>query len=460
MKKLALAVLAFFALATYGYAQDVASEDFDRPETEAPQYGRRILINKFSENWEISARIGTQAYLGEYVFPRKIFQFKDWWTFPAFDFGIQKWGTNSIGLAIGFTMSPFKSLYSVGKDGIGERKTATFSRLDDPLYTTTKDGGSYYLASGRMGNVYMSAIFNLSNLFGGYKASRFYVAVFSVGGGIMFPMSPTNYREICSSFNAGIVNKFRLADHLTLDIAIRGTLHDDMFNGVSYYTSMDYRNLSVDATIGGTIGLSYRFNWTKSSKKDAKGRPVNEEGWTTVDEIVTELPDYQNLKAEAVAATAAVAASTAALAAAEDRIIKQEKVIQDQETIIKENVKRETFTYRQLINFVIDTWKISNREKVAIMLAAEVIKEHPDAKFLVAGYADKQTATPAHNKMLSNNRANAVYNCLVNEFGVNPEQLDKVDYGGVDYMFFEDKQCSRSVLITTTDLLKGHEAAE
>jgi hypothetical protein len=51
--------------------------------------------------------------------------------------------------------------------------------------------------------------------------------------------------------------------------------------------------------------------------------------------------------------------------------------------------------------------------------------------------------------MLSRNRADAVYNALVNEFGVNPDQLVKDYKGGVDYMFYNMKELSRCVMITS-----------
>jgi hypothetical protein len=51
--------------------------------------------------------------------------------------------------------------------------------------------------------------------------------------------------------------------------------------------------------------------------------------------------------------------------------------------------------------------------------------------------------------MLSQNRADAVYNALVNEFGVDPNQLVKDYKGGVDYMFYNMKELSRCVMITS-----------
>ena len=101
------------------------------------------------------------------------------------------------------------------------------------------------------------------------------------------------------------------------------------------------------------------------------------------------------------------------------------------------------------INFIVDRWDISKKELINIHAVADLIKSTPNVKYLVCGYADKQTATPPHNLMLSQNRADAVYNALVNEFGVDPDQLVKDYKGGVDYMFYNMKELSRCVMITS-----------
>ena len=45
-------------------------------------------------------------------------------------------------------------------------------------------------------------------------------------------------------------------------------------------------------------------------------------------------------------------------------------------------------------------------------------------------------------------RAQNVYDILVNQFGVPASQLVKDSKGGVDYMYFNDEQMSRSVIIS------------
>lgn len=65
----------------------------------------------------------------------------------------------------------------------------------------------------------------------------------------------------------------------------------------------------------------------------------------------------------------------------------------------------------------------------------------------ISGYADKGTGSPATNERLSKARAEAIYNVLVNEFGVPASQLTTSHYGGVDNMYYDDPRLSRAVIV-------------
>ena len=52
------------------------------------------------------------------------------------------------------------------------------------------------------------------------------------------------------------------------------------------------------------------------------------------------------------------------------------------------------------------------------------------------------------NLWLAENRAKNVFKVLTEEFGVSPDQLVLDDKGGVDNMYYDDPQLSRSVIIT------------
>ena len=77
-----------------------------------------------------------------------------------------------------------------------------------------------------------------------------------------------------------------------------------------------------------------------------------------------------------------------------------------------------------------------------------MIKSTPEKKYSVIGYADKQTGTAEGNAVLAKNRAQNVYNVLVNQLGVPASSLVLDSKGGVDYMYYNDEQLSRSVIIS------------
>ena len=65
---------------------------------------------------------------------------------------------------------------------------------------------------------------------------------------------------------------------------------------------------------------------------------------------------------------------------------------------------------------------------------------------MVAGYADKDTGSEKRNVFLARKRAEVVFDCLVNEFGVSESQLKLDSFGGVGNLDYNDPRCSRSVL--------------
>jgi len=108
----------------------------------------------------------------------------------------------------------------------------------------------------------------------------------------------------------------------------------------------------------------------------------------------------------------------------------------------------EVVTFPYLVNFVVNTTDVVNREKVNLETIAQMIKATPNKKYNVIGYADKQTGTAEGNAQLAQGRAQNVYDILTKQYGVPASQLVKDSKGGVDYMYFNDEQLSRSVIIS------------
>ena len=118
----------------------------------------------------------------------------------------------------------------------------------------------------------------------------------------------------------------------------------------------------------------------------------------------------------------------------------------EKQIVTVDNSRIVTFPY--LVNFVVNTTDVVNREKVNLETVAAMIKATPEKKYSVIGYADKQTGTPEGNAKLASGRAQNVYDILVNQYGVPASQLVKDSKGGVDYMYMNDEQLSRSVIIS------------
>ena len=374
-----------------------------------------VFTNGFWHNWQLSAGIGTQMYYGDndWKVAKKV---PEMWVFPTVDLYLTKWISPSFGVGLGANWAPFKGLYQTKPGHSNNPREAnanfrpnkvTYYNDADPKYNSE----ALALQKGSYLDVFALAHANLMNLFGGYKPDRFFEIDFYAGGGVIFGFSESGNAP-SASYNTGFINTFRLNDQLRLMLNIRGALIGDDFDGEAYVDEPTKRhwlaNHKMDGILGATLGLTYNIGKEYSKWRLAERTSVYQYDKETI-----------------------------------------EKIVKETEYIEKPMPVAEVPEVWFHINFIVDRWDISKKELININAVADLIKSTPNTKYLVCGYADKQTATPAHNLMLSENRAKAVYNTLVNEFGVNPDQL-VMDYkGGVDYMFYNMKELSRCTMITS-----------
>ena len=379
-----------------------------------------VFTNGFWHNWQLSAGIGTQMYYGDndWKVAKKV---PEMWVFPTVDLYLTKWVSPSFGVGLGANWAPFKGLYQSTLHPYGDPNAPRYANGNflpekvtmytkaDPKYDyeglAVQNGGSYL-------DVFALAHANLFNLFGGYKPDRVFEIDAYAGGGVIFGFAkkPGNVHD--ASFNLGLMNSLRLTDQIRLLLNIRGAFIGDAFDGEDYPEEPTQKhwlaNHNFDGIFGATLGLTCNL-----------GKEYNK--WRLAERTSVYQYDKETI----------------------------EKIVKETEYIEKPMPVAEVPEVWFHINFIVDRWDISKKELININAVADLIKSTPNTKYLVCGYADKQTATPAHNLMLSENRAKAVYNTLVNEFGVNPDQL-VMDYkGGVDYMFYNMKELSRCTMITS-----------
>lgn len=374
-----------------------------------------VFTNGFWHNWQLSLGLGTQMYYGDndWKVAKKV---PEMFVFPAVDLYLTKWVSPSFGVGLGANWAPFKGLYQTkpGHSNNPREANANFRPDKVTLYTNADpkyNSEGLAVQKGSYLDVFALAHANLMNLFGGYKPDRFFEIDYYAGGGVIFGFSESGNAP-SASFNTGFINTFRLTEQLRLMLNIRGALVGDDFDGEAYMDEPTKKhwlaNHKMDGIAGATVGLTYNIGKEYSKWRLAERTSVYQYDKETIEKIVKE-------------------------------------VVEVEKEVAKPEVPEVWFH----INFIIDRWDISKKELINIHAVSDLIKSTPNTKYLICGYADKQTATPAHNLMLSENRAKAVYNVMVNEFGVNPDQL-VMDYkGGVDYMFYNMKELSRCTMITS-----------
>ena len=389
-----LAALAMAASCT-AWAQEtqtVQNGDF----TETVEYSTdkfKVETNRFWSNWFVSAGGGVNLYFGDHdkqvKFGKRLA--------PAVDVAIGKWFTPGIGVRFAYSGLSVKGATQTGIHSTGEEVPG-------------KGGYGYWLTKQKFNffNFHLDAMFNVSNLLFGYNPNRVYSLSPYVGLGVMKTNDTPKATEIAGHF--GLLNSFRLCDALDLNLDIRGTLVSDAFDGEAY-------GRGGEGMLSATVGLTYKFK---------------KRGWDKAKTVVR----IDNRAINALRQQLADAE------AENDRL--KRALAEGNRQKAKEIVTKAS---ANLVTFSIGKATLSNEARANLSLLAEAIKAgDKSVVYTITGYADAGTGSKRINERLSKRRAEAVFNCLVKEFGVSESQL-RVDHkGGVDNMFYDDPRLSRAVI--------------
>ena len=439
MKKIILLIAAVsFVASSSAFAQKIVQED-DKTctvveETETPEgkvvtttvYEKnRVLTNGFWHNWTLGGAIGAQLYYGDNDW--KVANWTEMITCPALDFYLTKWASPCFGVGIGLSGFQFKGLYQSADTRMDAHfKTGDLYKDAAPVYdyeVLARQKGNYF-------NAYALAHADLGNIFFGYKPDRFFDIDAYAGGGIAYGFGD-DYNFPGATFNLGLANLFRLSNRLQLMVNVRGAFIDDDFDGEAYVKEPTMKHVKANHKLDGNFGITAGLNWKLGKEKS---------GW----ELASRVSEVRYNDKDAAAAEARANELAKQLADAQNANGDLQNMIKELQS---HHYLKEIPECWFHINFVIDKWEIVKREMINLQSVSELIKSTPSVKYLICGYADKQTATPEHNVMLSKNRVEAVYNALVNELGVDPAQLVTDYKGGVDYMFYNQPEFSRCVMI-------------
>lgn len=260
------------------------------------------------------------------------------------------------------------------------------------------------------------ALLNLSNWIGGYREDRVYYAKLFAGFGVSI-VNVNNSASAGFAFDAGLINTFRVCKALDINLELKGILNAgrDMPRGIDALAGKYGQIYSA------TLGLTYRFNkrnWDKAYSQEE------------VDGYLAAIAAMEAGLADAHRNEGKLAERLAAQKAATDQALK------DNEALKAELAKRKTSVVSaSALFFNFDSAKLLDRAKASMQILQEVIKAAPkDQVFTIVGHADAKTGSPEYNQKLSERRAKAVYDYLV-EQGVNPNQLTWKGVGSSQNIF-------------------------
>ncbi len=263
---------------------------------------------------------------------------------------------------------------------------------------------------------HVDGVLNLSNWFGGYREDRVYYAKLFAGFGVnvvdINESTGTGFAAV-----GGLINTFRVCKQLDINLELKGVLAagNDMPAAIAAVAGKYGQIYSA------TLGLTYRFN-----KRDWNKAYSQEE----IDGYLAAIAALEKGLADAHRNEAKLAERLAAQKAATDQALK------DNEALRAELAKRKNAVISSTaLFFNFDSAKLLDRAKSSMQILKETIAQAPKSQvFTIVGHADAKTGSPEYNQKLSEKRAKAVYEYLI-EQGVNKDQLTWKGVGSSQNIF-------------------------
>ena len=260
------------------------------------------------------------------------------------------------------------------------------------------------------------AVINLSNWIGGYREDRVYYAKLFAGAGVSF-VDINAQGGSGFAATAGLINTFRVCKQLDINLELKGILsagHDMP----AYIAPVAGKYGQIYSA---TLGIAYRFNkrdWSKAYSQEE------------VDGYLASIAALEAGLAEAHRNEGKLAERLAAQKAATDQALKDNEALRAELAKKKNSVVSSTALF-----FNLNSARLLDRAKSAMQILAETIAAAPkDQVFTLVGHADDETGSPEYNQKLSEKRAKAVYDYLV-ENGVNKDQLTWKGVGSSQNIF-------------------------
>lgn len=383
----------------------------DKPGVEYRNLRGPFVTNSFGDNWFISIGAGVDTWFRPTTVDAETNKGLNKFA-PVFQIGAGKMLHPNYGIRL-------TGSYGTVKDWTGLQGDYTHGAMGG-------GNGREYELKFNYWTIGADALFHFSNAVGGYKEARFYNTLLI--GGVSFAQScgeDTGEDRIRNSefaVNLGLLNNFRLASGLDLNVELKSMIVRQAFSG---------NGSGLGMLPSATIGFTYKFNDRRFyTAKTAIDKAVADAGKAYDGRI-------RNLENELAAAEARAAQYKENANKAPETIV---------ETITETVTEKIVEEVPLAVFFPIGKSELTDFEMLNVYYVAEVIKRNPDKVYSVIGIADKDTGTHQVNQEVSAKRAESVYKALVEKAGVDPKQV-QVKAMGDRINPFELPEMNRVVII-------------
>ena len=358
----------------------------------------QVITNFWHDNWFVFGDAGVNAYWADHTIGNLSTRIT-----PQFNVGFGKWFVPGVGVKVQFTGFQSK-----------ENKTVEtrYTRNSETYYDA--NGNPYWKEQVKWWDLSVNMMLNLSRLIKGYEGidspnlMNQFIASVGIGGTHHLGLPKGSSNHWSGHLELQYSRFFSKKKNFSLDASLRGIFYSTEFDGIS--------EQFFDENISLNVGFTYYFK-NRGWKRTVANTTYYMEDQTTINELRAEI----------------------------NRLKNAQKPV---ETVVVNQGVENLITFPYLVNFVIDKVKVVNRERVNLGVVAAMMKATPNQKYLICGYADRHTGTVKRNVWLAEHRAKNVFKILTEEFGVPASQLVLDDKGGVENMYYDDPQLSRSVIIS------------
>lgn len=370
MKKLLL-ISGFVAVSLAGMAQESISDE-----------KHSVATNSFWANWFVQGNLVGTSFWGSQenagIKPSKLF--KGYRTNLGFSLALGKWFTPGIGLR-----TKFQGVW--GRSVISENKSVNASK-----YWTLQE----------------QVLLNLSNMLAGYNERRVWNFIPYVGGGIGRNMS---YNTYAMGFSVGLLNTFRVSRKLAVNFDVSWSGYESRFDGFAQKGGSRHSWKNKDRMVNVEVGLTYRLGkstWKPTVAQDA----MNALTMSEIDALNAQLADAE---AENSRLSELLARQQKAAPEAQPSHEPAARVVSAPVSVFF-NLNKATLASRRDLQNVADLIAVARQQ---------------GSRLVVTGYADNNTGRAERNRMLSEQRAEALVAEIV-KMGFPREKIDIVAAGGVD----------------------------